>query len=105
MNTRTLHDRAHPAARRFPARSEAGQHTALDQGINAIISTYADDPRVTYMDIGDKFLQPDGTLTPEIMPDFLHPSTKGYVIWADAIQPVIDKYSRAPSAAAPASPK
>lgn len=34
----------------------------------------------------------DGTLTPEIMPDFLHPSTKGYVIWADAIQPVIDKY-------------
>ena len=25
-------------------------------------------------------------------PDFLHPSAKGYQIWADAIQPVIDKY-------------
>jgi lysophospholipase L1-like esterase len=62
------------------------------KNINAILSTYSSDPRVTYMDIGDKFLQPDGTLTPDIMPDFLHPSPKGYVIWADAIQPVIDKY-------------
>ena len=44
------------------------------------------------MDIGDKFLQPDGTLSADIMPDFLHPSPKGYVIWADAIQPVIDQY-------------
>ena len=62
------------------------------KNINAILSTYSSDPRVTYMDIGNKFLQPDGTLTAEIMPDFLHPSTKGYVIWADAIQPVIDQY-------------
>jgi lysophospholipase L1-like esterase len=75
------------------------------KAVNAIISTYGSDPRVTYMDIGDKFLQPDGTLSTDIMPDFLHPSPKGYAIWADAIQPVIDKYCRAPSAAAPASPK
>ncbi len=60
--------------------------------INSIISTYDDGKRVTYLDIGDKFLHPDGTLTKEIMPDFLHPSPKGYEIWADAIQPVIDKY-------------
>ena len=60
--------------------------------INAIISTYDDGKRVTYLDIGAKFLQPDGTLTKEIMPDFLHPSAKGYEIWADAVQPVIDKY-------------
>ena len=45
-----------------------------------------------YLDFGDKFLQPDGTLTKEIMPDFLHPSAKGYQIWADAIQPVIDQF-------------
>jgi lysophospholipase L1-like esterase len=60
--------------------------------VNTIISTYGSDPRVTYMDIGNKFLQPDGTLTADIMPDFLHPSAKGYVIWADAIQPMIDQY-------------
>jgi lysophospholipase L1-like esterase len=68
------------------------------KNINAILSTYSSDPRVTYMDIGDKFLQPDGTLTTDIMPDLLHPSTKGYGIWADAVQPVIAQY--VPGAAA-----
>jgi lysophospholipase L1-like esterase len=37
------------------------------------------------MDIGEKFLTPDGTLTAEIMPDALHPHEAGYQIWADAI--------------------
>jgi lysophospholipase L1-like esterase len=67
------------------------------KNINTLISAYGSDPRVTYMDIGDKFLQPDGTLTAEIMPDMLHPSAKGYGIWADAIQPVIDKYVGKPA--------
>jgi lysophospholipase L1-like esterase len=62
------------------------------KAINAILSTYSSDPRVTFMDFGDKFLQPDGTLSADIMPDFLHPSAKGYVIWADQIQPVIERY-------------
>ena len=41
---------------------------------------------VKFLDIGEKFLQPDGTLTKEIAPDFLHLSEKGYQIWADAIK-------------------
>lgn len=53
---------------------------------NAIIKTYADDKKVFFMDIGAKFLTPDGTLTKEIMPDLLHPNEKGYEIWAEAIQ-------------------
>ena len=44
-----------------------------------------------YVDFGDKFLQPDGTLSKEIMPDFLHPNARGYTIWADAIRPEIEK--------------
>jgi len=60
---------------------------AINQKLSALQSD-----RVTFLDIGSKFLQPDGTLTKEIMPDFLHPSAKGYQIWADAIQPIVDKY-------------
>jgi len=71
--------------------------------INAILSTYDDGNRVIYMDIGPKFLQPDGTINTDIMPDFVHPTAKGYGIWADAIQPVIDKYF--PPAVAPAPAK
>ncbi len=46
---------------------------------------------MTFLDIGAKFLQPDGTLTRDIMPDLLHPNEKGYQIWADAIQAEIEK--------------
>ena len=41
---------------------------------------------VRYLDIGDKFLESDGTLPKSIMPDALHPNTKGYEIWAEAVK-------------------
>lgn len=46
---------------------------------------------VTFLDIGAKFLQPDGTITREIMGDYLHPAAKGYEIWAEAIEPLVVK--------------
>jgi lysophospholipase L1-like esterase len=55
--------------------------------VNAIIAKLDDGKNVFFLDIGSKFLQPDGSLTKEIMPDFLHLSPKGYQIWADAISP------------------
>ena len=55
------------------------------KAINEKLATIADNQRVFYMDIGDKFLAPDGTLPAEIMPDGLHPNAQGYKIWADAI--------------------
>ncbi len=61
------------------------------EAINQIIAKLGDGDKIVYMDFGEKFLQPDGTLSADIMPDFLHPSDKGYQIWANAIQPEIDK--------------
>ena len=54
--------------------------------INGHLAQLADGKDVFYMDIGDKFLDPDGTLSTEIMPDGLHPNLKGYGIWAAAIK-------------------
>jgi len=62
------------------------------KAINDITSKFADGTKVIYIDFGDKFLTPDGILTKDIMSDLLHPTPKGYEIWADAIQPTIDKY-------------
>ncbi|EDY15888.1 TonB-like protein [Chthoniobacter flavus Ellin428] len=56
---------------------------------NAIIKGYADNKKVFYMDINAKFLQSDGTLSKDIMPDLLHPNAKGYEIWAEAIAPKV----------------
>jgi lysophospholipase L1-like esterase len=73
----------------FPRGEKAAPNPGRDKikAVNAIISKLDDGKSVFYLDIGEKFLQPDGTLTKEIMPDFLHLSAKGYQIWADAITP------------------
>lgn len=55
-------------------------------GANPIISKLHDGKNVFYMDIGQKFLAPDGTLPADIMPDKLHPNAKGYEIWAEAVK-------------------
>ena len=55
--------------------------------VNAMIAKLDDGKNINFLDIGEKFLQPDGSITKEIMPDFLHLSTAGYQIWADAISP------------------
>lgn len=58
--------------------------------INEIVSKLDDEGKtVKYLDIGKKFLESDGTLTKEIMPDFLHLSPRGYEIWAEAITPTL----------------
>lgn len=44
------------------------------------------DPAVTWIDIGQRFLAPDGTLPASLMPDGTHPSEEGYRIWAEALR-------------------
>jgi len=60
-----------------------------NEATNALIARLADGKRVQYLDIGNRFLEPDGTLTRAVMPDLLHLSERGYAIWADAIEPRI----------------
>lgn len=57
--------------------------------VNQIIKNLDDGSKVRYLDIGDKFLATDGTLSREIMPDLLHLSGKGYEIWAESIEPEV----------------
>jgi len=56
---------------------------------NKIASKSADGKMIHYLDIGPKFLQPDKSISKEIMPDYLHLTPKGYQIWAEAIEPTI----------------
>lgn len=59
--------------------------------VNEAISKLDGKDNVKYLDIGDKFLESDGSLSNTIMPDYLHPNDKGYEIWAAAIQPTLDE--------------
>jgi lysophospholipase L1-like esterase len=55
--------------------------------VNQIIQKLDDGKNIVYLDIGHRFLDDDGHLSATIMPDYLHPNTKGYEIWAEAIEP------------------
>ena len=57
--------------------------------LNGELAKMADGNRVIFQDIGSVFLDKDGMLTKEIMPDFLHLSEKGYFLWAEAIEPKV----------------
>src|SRR5262245_3450957 len=59
--------------------------------LNALLAKQADGDKVRFLDIHDKFLDAKGELTNAISSDEIHLTAKGYQIWADAIQPTIDK--------------
>ena len=54
--------------------------------INKIIAKLHDGDRVHYLDIGAKFLDAAGNIPKDVMTDALHPSAKGYEIWAEAVK-------------------
>jgi len=70
----------------FPRNAPTSNNRKVNAEASAIYSKLGDNKNVFYMDIGEKFLSPDGTISTEIMADGLHPTAKGYVIWGDAIK-------------------
>ncbi len=63
----------------------------INEQVNGIISGYADNRHVFFLDINKQFLEADGTLSKDIMPDLLHPNEKGYEIWARAMAPELQR--------------
>jgi lysophospholipase L1-like esterase len=59
--------------------------------VNQGLAKLEDGDKTRFLDIGDKFLDAQGNLPKDIMPDALHPNAKGYQIWADAMQPLLDE--------------
>ena len=73
----------------FPRGEKAAPNPAREKlsEVNAMLAKLDDGKNIFYLDIGSKFLQEDGSISKDIMPDFLHLSAAGYKIWADAIGP------------------
>jgi beta-glucosidase len=63
----------------------------LNDGVNKIISGFADNKRVFFLDISKSLMSPDGIVSRDIMPDLLHPNEKGYEIWAKAMAPTLQR--------------
>jgi lysophospholipase L1-like esterase len=63
----------------------------LNDKVNARIAGFADGRHVFFANLNASFLNPDGTLSREVMPDLLHPEEKGYEIWARSMEPILQK--------------
>jgi beta-glucosidase len=59
--------------------------------VNQALASLDDGDKIRYLDIGNRFLQPDGSIPTDLMPDGLHPNEKGYQIWAEAMQPLLNE--------------
>ena len=77
-------------------------HPALVPGINRLnenLDRLADSKAIRYVNINDRLADKDG-----MMADKLHPTLKGYQVWADALKPVFTELLGPPAATDHAPP-
>jgi lysophospholipase L1-like esterase len=77
-------------------REEKPDHPRRGQiaAINRLLVAFARANHLDLLDLAPKFLKPDGTLPRSLMPDFCHPNENGYMIWADALRPLLGPTNR-----------
>lgn len=74
----------------FPRGKTAEDEMRLrNEEINGIISDFADNRRVFYLNINHVFLDETGRPSKTVMPDYLHPNARGYRLWAEAMEPTL----------------
>ena len=76
----------------FPRNTAKDTPKSLEtiRDVNTQIAFYDNSDTVRFLDIGAKFLGPDGKVHKDVMADYLHPTEKGYKIWAAAMEPTLD---------------
>jgi lysophospholipase L1-like esterase len=58
-------------------------------GINAKLAGMADGKKVRYLNVNRGLADGEGKLHEGMMGDRLHPTVKGYQVWADGLKPVL----------------
>jgi lysophospholipase L1-like esterase len=73
--------------------------------INENLARMADGARVRFLNVNGRLADADGRLFEGMMnADQLHPTTKGYQVWADALKPILTEILGPPAAADHAPP-
>lgn len=57
--------------------------------VNQALEKLADGKNIFYIDFGSQLIEADGSISPSMMRDALHPGERGYEIWAAAIEPKV----------------
>lgn len=60
-----------------------------NENTNKLLAKFDGFWNIKYLDIGQRFLEPNGQTSHKLLGDGLHPTAAGYQVWADAIVPEI----------------
>lgn len=66
-------------------------HRAILERASDIVSKLADNKTIFYCDVNHVFLNLDGSINHDQMPDWLHPSPAGAKAWAQAMEPLLSQ--------------
>lgn len=55
--------------------------------VNEALAKLDDGKNIFYVDFGPQLIENDGSISPSMMKDYLHPGEAGYKVWANAIEP------------------
>ena len=66
-------------------------HRIILERASELVSKLADNKDIFYCDVNHVFLNMDGSINHEMMPDWLHPSPAGAKAWAQAMEPLLSK--------------
>ena len=71
----------------FPRGAKPGDplRVPIQQTNHLLAERFSKNSRITFLDIGQQFLAPDGALPAELFPDGTHPAQAGYQLWGDAL--------------------
>jgi lysophospholipase L1-like esterase len=75
----------------FPRDRKESASRKKVEAINAIIAKLDDGKKTRYLDVTAKFLDAQGEIPKDIMPDGLHPNAKGYDLWYEAMRPLLEE--------------
>ena len=82
----------------FPRNDNMDVMPAINR-INANLAKLSESPKVRFLNINDKLADAQGKLFDGMMnPDKLHPTEKGYQVWADALMPIFRELLGPPQA-------
>ncbi|MGV8877724.1 MAG: GDSL-type esterase/lipase family protein [Sphingobacteriaceae bacterium] len=66
-------------------------HRRILERASDIVANLADNKHIFYCDVNRVFLNKDGSINHEFMPDWLHPNNKGAELWAQAMETLLSK--------------
>ena len=81
----------------FPRNDSTPANSSINR-INQNIAGFADGRLIRFLNINDKLADSNGVLFEGMTVDKLHPTAKGYQVWADGLRPILKELLGPPAA-------